>query len=133
MTTAQLLSPEHQAMLIDEPEWSFKREFEGGGRLGNFAAQWLSLVGAGAMQLIVRPAASNPPRGTRSREVEWRRRHPDAFRSIEGQWVALEGEQIVAHGTDVDDVISNARQQGIRIPYVFLVERFDHDVINMGL
>ncbi|HVO25844.1 MAG TPA: DUF5678 domain-containing protein [Candidatus Margulisiibacteriota bacterium] len=58
----------------------------------------------------------------RRREMEWRRTHGDVLLGYVRQWVCLEGEKIVAHGTDVARVVATARRKGVKIPYVFYVE-----------
>ena len=50
-----------------------------------------------------------------------------------GQWVALEGETVVAHGEDLSKVVETARGKSIIIPYVFFVEDTETDAIAMGL
>ena len=52
-----------------------------------------------------------------SRAVEsiWIERHRDMYL---GQWVALEGDTLVAHGTNAREVYLAARQAGIDGPYI---------------
>lgn len=69
----------------------------------------------------------------RNRELEWRRTHGKALKAFTGEWVVLEGEEIIAHGHDPVEVISEAREKGIRVPYVFCVEPQGEDVVEMGL
>ncbi len=69
----------------------------------------------------------------RSREQEWRRSHGDLLRTYAGQWVVLEGEEIVAHGDSMTRLVEQARAQGIRIPYVFFVEESRPNVVTIGL
>jgi Family of unknown function (DUF5678) len=71
--------------------------------------------------------------GSRQPELEWRRDHWSALRPYNGQWVALEGERIVAHGRSLTEVVDEARKQGIATPYVFRVEDLTGDVVVMGL
>ena len=59
--------------------------------------------------------------GHRIRELEWRRAHREVLRNFVGQWVVLEGEEIVTHGKDPQQVVIEARAKGIRIPYIFYV------------
>jgi hypothetical protein len=72
-------------------------------------------------------------RTLREREIEWRRNHPEQLREFENQWVALEGEQLIAHGTDPAEVIKKARALGIKRPYVFFVEQKKDNFITFGL
>ena len=70
---------------------------------------------------------------SRHREHEWRRLHRDELSKLEGQWVVLEGDKIVAHGEDPVRLVERARTKGIEEPYVFRVERTEPDVVRIGL
>lgn len=76
------------------------------------------------------PGLSGP---CRRRELEWRRSHRDLLQTYAGQWVVLEGEEIVAHGNSMAQIVEEARAQGIRVPYVFYVEESRPDVVHIGL
>ena len=82
-------------------------------------------------QRPVQSAALLPPR--RHRENAWRRRHEAELATYAGQWVVLEGETIIAHGTEPVRLIEQAKGQGVQIPYVFYVEKLPQDVVMMGL
>jgi hypothetical protein len=69
----------------------------------------------------------------RAREIRWREAHSEVLRQYAGQWVALEGERIVAHGPDAARVAVEARNLGVAIPYIFRVEEASEDVVLMGL
>ncbi len=70
----------------------------------------------------------------RERENAWRRTHGEVLRRYAGQWLVLEGEQIVAHGSDPAPLVARARERGIRSPYVFYVEPpRPAGVVKMGL
>src|SRR3990172_2694097 len=60
--------------------------------------------------------------GLRERELEWRRTHAEVLKTYINQWVVLEGEEIVSHGSDPGQVVAEARARGIQTPYVFYVE-----------
>jgi hypothetical protein len=82
------------------------------------------------------PASSSPrpvASGHRSRELEWCRTHTEVLRQFAGQWVVLEGEEIIAHGEDPLLVVAEARAKGIQVPYVFYIEDTDAKVVRMGL
>jgi hypothetical protein len=55
--------------------------------------------------------------GHRTKEVEraWIDAHRDEYL---GQWVALDGDNLIAHGTDPRGVYEEARAQGITAPYL---------------
>lgn len=78
----------------------------------------------------VERSVPNPFRG---REIEWRRTHPEILKSLENEWVVLEGERIIAHGHDPIRIIDEARSKGIRTPYIFFVEPQSEDVASIGL
>ncbi len=81
------------------------------------------------------PSDQATKRGTRLREREdvWCRSHPEILRRYAGQWLVVEGEQIVAHGEDPARLVKLARAQGVRIPYVFYVEKPRSGVVRLGL
>jgi hypothetical protein len=79
---------------------------------------------------------NNAPRqvsGFRELELEWRRTHAETLRQYENEWVVLEGEQIIAHGPDAAEVIQQAREKGIKKPFVFFVEQKIANVVTIGL
>ena len=92
-------------------------------------AQEATLAEPDPAQPSPKPVAS----GHRSRELEWCRTHAEVLRQFAGQWVVLEGEEIVAHGKELVQIVSEARARGIRVPYVFYVEDLDERVVRMGL
>lgn len=58
----------------------------------------------------------------RSREMAYYLEHPERFEHLIGQWVAVEGQTIIAHGVDTVEVVSQARLKGVKVPFVFRVE-----------
>lgn len=69
----------------------------------------------------------------RERELEWRRTHQETLRHFENEWIVLEGEEIIAHNSDLGDAIREARSRGIRTPYVFFVEPQIENFVQIGL
>jgi hypothetical protein len=69
----------------------------------------------------------------RTRELEWRRTHPEILKAFEGEWIVIEGDEVVAHDREFTRVINQARSSGIPTPYVFFVEPKSEDVVNIGL
>lgn len=70
-------------------------------------------------------AAAPPPVWTDDRwerEQRWLEEHRDEY---QGQWVALEGDRLLAHGTDARAVYVAAREAGVRAPLVTRVEGRD--------
>lgn len=58
----------------------------------------------------------------RQRELEWIETHADQLRRLAGEWVVLEGEDLIAHGKSASRVLASARRKGIKVPFVFYVE-----------
>jgi hypothetical protein len=82
------------------------------------------------------PAPSDPKPvalGHRSRELDWCRTHAEVLRQFAGQWIVLEGKEIVVHGDNPLQVVAEARAKGIQVPYIFYVEDTDNNVVKMGL
>ena len=73
------------------------------------------------------------PLSFRQREEAWCRTHQEALLACAGQWVVLEGEEIVVHGDDPVELVTQARNQGIRSPYIFFVEPPQPGVFKIGL
>jgi hypothetical protein len=59
---------------------------------------------------------------THERERAWIERHRDEYLD---EWVALEGDRLLAHGTDAREVYLEARSAGVRAPYVERVKPND--------
>jgi hypothetical protein len=59
------------------------------------------------------PTSSNR---LREKELEWRRTHTSELSALAGQWVILEGDNIVVHGTSPAALITEARGLGVKIP-----------------
>ncbi|MGH8732901.1 MAG: DUF5678 domain-containing protein [Burkholderiales bacterium] len=70
-----------------------------------------------------------PPR---VREMAWRRAHEQELGNLVGQWVIVEGDELIAHGPDPGALVAAARVRGIRVPYVFFVEPFGEDTAKLG-
>lgn len=81
--------------------------------------------------IVSRPVASGST--FRNRELEWRRTHAETLKSLENEWVVLEGNQVVAHGNDPVQVVNEAKSKGIRTPYIFFVEQKAEKEVIMGL
>jgi Family of unknown function (DUF5678) len=81
-----------------------------------------------------RPRAMRPGVSAfRDRELEWRQTHAEELRAYANEWVALEGEEIIAHDRDPVRVFEQAKQRGISSPYIFYVESADESVVRIGL
>ena len=52
---------------------------------------------------------------TNEQERAWINAHRDEYL---GQWVALDGDHLVAHGSDARSVYDEARSRGVSVPYL---------------
>lgn len=50
-----------------------------------------------------------------SKELLWLKDHRHEYI---GQWVALDGGRLVAHGTNARDVFQTAREAGVKVPFI---------------
>jgi predicted DNA-binding antitoxin AbrB/MazE fold protein len=50
-----------------------------------------------------------------TKEMEWLRLHR---KEHQGEYVALDGDRLVAHGKDGREVFRRAREQGVEVPFV---------------
>jgi len=81
-----------------------------------------------------RGSAAAPPYRNRHIEQRWKETHGDVLRQYAGQWVVLELEEIVSHGDDASQVVQEARDKGVEVPYIFRVAPiYDEDVAHFGL
>jgi hypothetical protein len=70
----------------------------------------------------------------RQREFEWIETHADEMRRLAGEWVVLEGDQLIAHGKNAGRVLATAKRKGIGVPFVFYVEPpAAEDTVHFGL
>ncbi len=69
----------------------------------------------------------------RHREREWLRTQKEAVQKLAGQWIVVEGEEIVSHGDDPLQVVSEAREKGIQIPYIIHLAVTRKDEVLIGL
>lgn len=100
------------------------------------AESWLSDAPLTLAWLWVAPATREAPKVStlrRSKELRFREARQDLFKSFAGQWVCLEGETIVAHGSNVARVVEEARRRGVQVPYIFRVSDEPEGCVRMGL
>ncbi len=98
--------------------------------IGGKYRSWVAYTALGGTQIHQSKSAAA---GHRVRELNFQERNPEALRPFVGQWVVLEGESIIAHGTDPMRVVADARSRGVRVPYVFYVEELKDDSVWIGL
>lgn len=67
-------------------------------------------------------------------ELAWRQSHRDELqRRFAGEWVVLEGEEVVAHSGDAAQAMEQARAKGVAVPFVFYVDPPQPNVFHIGL
>lgn len=54
-----------------------------------------------------------------TRELRWLKEHRHEYI---GQWVALDGDRLVAHGTNGREVYDEARRLGVEVPALVKIE-----------
>jgi len=61
----------------------------------------------------------NQPASFREREMRWISEHQTEYAE---QWVALDGDRLLSHGTDGRKVYAEAHAQGVKVPFVAFIE-----------
>jgi predicted exporter len=67
-------------------------------------------------------ANGSKPNKIRILEREWLNENRAAFA---GQWVALDGDELLSHGTDGRQVYVEAKAKGVKVPFVVHLEAED--------
>ena len=73
----------------------------------------LSLPQHQHVMVTIDDAPPVPASGERVGELTWLKTHGQGYI---GQWVALEGNRLVAHGADARSVRDEARRLGVQVP-----------------
>ncbi len=68
------------------------------------------------------PTTTPKPYNNRKLEQEWIAKHKDDY---VGQWVVIEGDQLIVHGTAARTVYEAARAAGIKVPFLVRVHPAD--------
>lgn len=64
---------------------------------------------------------NRPVAPSRQREIEWLSSNTDMLYAYQGNWIAIEGDKIVAWGSDEVEVEMQAKTKGVKIPLLFRV------------
>ena len=59
--------------------------------------------------------------GFRAVEMEWMNKHPEELRKCAGEYVIIEGTEIIAHGKEPAELFEIAKRRGVKIPFIFFV------------
>ena len=65
----------------------------------------------------------------RERELQWVKDHTDEVRRLQGKWIAVEADKLIAEGDTFDAVYEATKEKGIEIPFIFLVPPEDDAVL----
>lgn len=63
-----------------------------------------------------------PPDPTRKEEYQWLAQHRSEYA---GQYVALNGGQLISHGSNGREVLAQARRLGVKHPYIVHIEELN--------
>ena len=88
----------------------------------NMLEEKLKLEDQNGSSDLPRVLARDLPIRDRSREAGWLRKHRDEYA---GQWVALDGERLIASGNDLKQVATTARRSGVPDALMMRVEPND--------
>jgi hypothetical protein len=81
--------------------------------------QLQEMHGAGVITLEIEPM---PAEDFRATEMSWLQAHQEQLRqTYPGQWVAIEGQSVVAHAPDLPGLLQAASEAGHPHPFVSLV------------
>ncbi|MBI3930145.1 MAG: hypothetical protein HY319_31705 [Armatimonadetes bacterium] len=94
------------------------------------------LTGApGSRPVAVLPPARRltAPSPRREAELAWLAQHQGQLGRFAGEWIVLDGSQLVAHGPDYLEVLDRARDQGVEVPFVEWIPEASAPTVWMGL
>jgi len=67
----------------------------------------------------------------RETELQWLSQHAAEMERLQGKWITIEGDKLIAEGDSFDAVYEAARKMGVQIPFIFLVPP-NEDAIFVG-
>ena len=67
----------------------------------------------------------------REMELQWVKDHADEVRRLQGKWIAVEADKLIAEGDTFDAVYEATKKRGIQIPFIFFVPPED-DAVFVG-
>lgn len=66
---------------------------------------------------------------TRMAEISWLSSQGELRKRLAGQWVAVEGQHLIAHGERLIKVLEESRSQGVEHPFVVCLPEADEEEI----
>lgn len=69
------------------------------------------------------------------REIEnnWMIDHKEEMKQYVGQWVVIEGEEVISSDINPFDAVVEAKNKGVKIPYIIFIDSDDPGTVKMGL
>ncbi len=85
-----------------------------------------------ARKTVLERQAGPAPEGTyRSMELDWLERHQEELEArYAGEWLAIDGPALVAHGTTLEVVVRLARERGHPDPLITAVPGKEEAVVG---
>ena len=69
----------------------------------------------------------------RREELAWRSEHRDFLTTLAGQWIVVQGSELIAHDADPVTAVNLARNAGVAVPYIFYVDLTREPGEHLGL
>lgn len=69
----------------------------------------------------------------REQELHWLAENTHEIRRLGGQWIVIEGDELIAHGADFFAVLETAKRRGIEIPFIEWIPRQGMTGSSVGL
>jgi len=66
-------------------------------------------------------------------ESKWLEDNPNVYQELAGQWIAIKGKRLIAHGARLKDVLIQSKASGIEHPFVVALPEQDEEIIIVGL
>ena len=101
---------------LDKALWAYDKW--GGGKENN-----MNHLPSGVAQ----PEVAQPQ--SRKTEINWLSKHGQLLKRLAGQWVAVEGEQLVAYGQTLADALEKSRAKGVEHPFVTRLPRIHEEEV----
>lgn len=60
---------------------------------------------------------SNPPESI-SEEMRFLSEHAEELRVFKGEWIAIAGSEVIAHGKDLSKTMEQSKEKGFESPFV---------------
>jgi len=67
----------------------------------------------------------------REQELKWLKDHADEVKRLQGRWIAVEADKLIAESESFEAVYEATKEKGIEVPFIFLVPPED-DAVFVG-